>query len=42
MSASIGFGIEHNVQVITMVSKTATANGRCSAEALISDTGTTA
>jgi hypothetical protein len=35
-----GFGIEHKVQVVTMLSKTTLAKGSCSAEALTSDTGT--
>jgi hypothetical protein len=34
-----GFGIEHKVQVVTMLSKTTLAKGSCSAEALASDTG---
>ena len=35
----IGFGIEHKVQVITIVSKTESAKGRWSAEARSSDAG---
>jgi hypothetical protein len=39
ISAATGFGIEHSVQVIIMVSKIAPAKGSCSADALISETG---
>jgi hypothetical protein len=39
ISAATGFGIEHKVQVVTIVSKTLLANGICSAEPLTSDTG---
>src|SRR5580704_13930540 len=41
VSAAIGFGIEHEVQVITIVSNTASATGRSSAEARSNDTGMT-
>jgi hypothetical protein len=38
----MGFGIEHKVQVITIVSRTASAKGTCSADPRSSDTGTIA
>src|SRR5690349_8749430 len=41
VSAAIGFGMEHKVQVITIVSKTESESGRCSAEARSNDTGMT-
>ena len=39
VSAATGSAIEHNVQVITTVSKAVMANGSCSADARSSDTG---
>ena len=42
VNAPVGFGMEHKVQVITIVSKTASAKGTCSADPRRSDTGTTA
>src|SRR5689334_8525977 len=41
VSAAIGFGIEHKVQVITIVSNTTSATGRFSEEARSNDTGMT-